>query len=301
MCALGKERFRGVQWHGFTGFSLCYRNAVLPVDMVRVKNQLVFLFDIVEHCHLAAADYGQLLFLKGMEPTDEDMGLGSALEVACAKSRVWPLRAEVTSTTGGDPRWHFAEQEQDCGDVMWREAPQNVFFRTQFSKVQARGEDVLDPSQFTFFDHAFESENCGMIFKDMSNHQHSLALLGNLNQLLTLARSQSKRLFNKDVLAAQQTELCDLVMLYGGNCDRNGVCLGIPQDIVKRCCRIDVVLARHLLDRLLVDIAHPTQCSETVKASYKVPAPIAGADHRDSRNDRRCYVVHGGLYSVQEL
>src|SRR5271156_1922225 len=125
------------------------RLAILPIDSMCVQHKLFLGLQVVKDGHLLAADDAQLLFLKRVQPADENMSLYSARKLQCAQSCVHDWGIQVASALrrgdGGSLRQHL----DDHGDIVGREAPQYVFFRTQFAQIQARGINILDLSELS--------------------------------------------------------------------------------------------------------------------------------------------------------
>src|SRR4029077_12742783 len=74
--------------HYLSFFPASHRQAVQPIDPVRIDRQLTLAFYVIEDRHFLSANDNQPLLFEGMEPTDEDVRLHAALEFAGRQSTV---------------------------------------------------------------------------------------------------------------------------------------------------------------------------------------------------------------------
>ena len=112
-------------------------NAIDPFNLVRIKNEFVFGLRVVEDGHFVAADDDELLLFEWMQPADEDVRFDAALEAENRESDIGNWMIEIAGALSGDGRGGFTEKVKDCGDVMGRETPKDVFFRAELAKIQS--------------------------------------------------------------------------------------------------------------------------------------------------------------------
>ena len=58
------------------------------------------------------------------------------------------IAADVRSALAVDRFGFFVQYAKDYRDIVWSEAPENVFFSSEFSNVQSVGIDVVDSPEF---------------------------------------------------------------------------------------------------------------------------------------------------------
>src|SRR5919201_5222490 len=85
-----------------------------------------------------------------MQPAYEDVGTNAAAELACRERRICNLRTDVATAMSSNSLRIFFEQGQNHGNIMRREAPQDVLLGAQLANIQARGIDVLHADQLAF-------------------------------------------------------------------------------------------------------------------------------------------------------
>src|ERR1700735_1153777 len=127
--------------------TFCDPFAGFPGNLMCVQYKLFLGFQVVKHSHLLAANNAQLLFLKGMEPANENMSFYPARKLQRAQSRIHNRGIQVTSTLGRGNYWSLRQHLDDYGDIVGRETPQYIFLRTQLAQTQARGINILNLSE----------------------------------------------------------------------------------------------------------------------------------------------------------
>ena len=144
---------------------------IFPGNGMRIKNQLVFTFQIVKNRHLPVSDDDQLLLLEGMKPGDEDMRLHTAGKRKKTDCHIRDLVVEIIASLGlqhqaslapdpGSPKYHGAQKTREC-------FPHGGFFPDSDGWNR-----YIRPGQFAIFNHFFQLEYGRMIPEKMAHHKN---------------------------------------------------------------------------------------------------------------------------------
>src|SRR5215470_2448289 len=126
-----------------------YWHAIDPLNAMGIENELCVRLRIIEHRHFAIADNDQLLLLEGVQPTDENVRLHATGKIQERERHIGDRMIQVAAALRCDGGRIFLEQVNDCGNIVRREAPEDVLLGSQLSKVEARRADVFDAAKFT--------------------------------------------------------------------------------------------------------------------------------------------------------
>ena len=184
MQTFGPKRLSLVQWDGLGIGLVCHRNVIFPLDGVRIKEQFILFIHIIEDRHFAVTHHNQLLLFKGMEPGNKDMRFHATGKRQQTGGDICDLLMKVVAPLRLHSVGHLSQQPQDDRKVMGGERPQNIFFAADFSQVETVRIDVLDAAKFSSVDQFLEFENRGVVPQQMSDHEDSLLLTGQCDQLL---------------------------------------------------------------------------------------------------------------------
>src|SRR5437867_2187587 len=102
---------------------------------MRIDDKLAFGLRVIEHRHFAVCHHHQLLFLERMQPADKDMTSDAAGEIECRERDVGNIRIEVTASMRRTAPGKLPEQVEEHRDVVRREAPKYVLFRSKSSQI----------------------------------------------------------------------------------------------------------------------------------------------------------------------
>ena len=182
--ALGAQGFGRVQRDRLSFPLVRNRLLVLPLDGMRIQDQLVRLVQVVEHRHFAVTHDDQFLFLERVQPRNEHVGFHPAREGQQADGHVRDALMEIVAALSMHGVRHLLQQAQNHADVMRCEGPEDVLFATDFPEVQAVGVDILNPAQFPVVEERFQLQHCGMVPEEMPDHEDSAALLRQLHERL---------------------------------------------------------------------------------------------------------------------
>src|SRR6185437_10552529 len=263
-------------------FRFCFYgggNAIFPFDLVRIQDQFV-LRGIVEHGHLFGTDHDQPLLLNRMQPADENVGTNATGKIEGTHGDVRNVLVQVRAAVAGYLAGHFVEQRQHYGNIVRREAPQDIFFGADFSNVQAVGVDVVNFSQRAVFDQLLKLEDCGVVAQNVADHQDAAFGLGQTDKLFSMLHVDGERLFHQHVFSGFERGLGHLIVGNGGRGEGDGGDGGIGEDVGEFAVELQagIFRAESSLNRFLV-IAKRGQRAQFIEVSHQVLSPVP-----DSRN-----------------
>src|SRR5713101_5027965 len=184
------------------------------------------------------------------------------------------MSAALTGNSGG----HFVEERQDYRNVVGSKAPENVFFRANFSNVQSVGVEIVNLSEDTVLDELLEFQDRWMIEEDMANHENPAFGLGQFHQLLAMPYIDCQRLLDQDILARFERCFRHLIVTYR-RCGQGHSGYGrIAEQAGIVRAKLDA-LESPLVGRLdrRIRVAHCLQRAQFVEVAHEILAPIADA------------------------
>src|SRR4029077_12302228 len=112
----------------------------------------------------------------------------------------------------------FAENVQNDRNVMRRQIPSDIDILLEQTKIQAPRINIADLAKVSGLNYFNDFSYGSRIQKRVIDHQNQVVAFGDVNQFLTLLRRRRHGLFDKRMLASEETRLRQRIM----GLDRSG-------------------------------------------------------------------------------
>jgi hypothetical protein len=163
---------------------------ILPVNRMRIDEQLVMRSHIIKDGHLTVSDDDQFLLFEGMQPGHKDMGFYPTRKREKAHCDISNLVVQVIAAVRVYRFRHLTHQAKDDGDIVRCKGPEDILFPTDLPQVEPGRIDILEPAESPCLNQFLELEHRWMIPEEMANHEHALMLYSQCHQLLPNSHGQ---------------------------------------------------------------------------------------------------------------
>jgi hypothetical protein len=102
---------------------------------MRVEEELVFWFHVIEESHLSVTHDNEPLLLVRMEPAYKDMRSDAGGEGQSAERDISDLLVQIIGSHACNMIWHFTCQSENHGDVMGSKAPKDIFLSPDLAQI----------------------------------------------------------------------------------------------------------------------------------------------------------------------